>query len=253
VKHRRDASTRVAIAPDATCAAPDLITAGAIGWFYSAPARNPGGETAARLASENDQWTRTDGQWLIHCTRGPRANWPQETERQYRDSILIGNDESAHRQPIDALCRIVRTGRLIAASTATTKSYPVVCFSELSLAELLSRRCFRPQLGRWDYEPYGVAIRRSAAESRGIKPVIYGEPSVRWTLPEQERFRFHPNGKTYDWRAEKEWRADDTVDLATFERSDVRLFAADCMESRRRLAGCGWPVSFITQSDSQCV
>lgn len=173
--------------------------------------------------------------------------------RQYRDSILIGDPDLASRRPIDALCRIVRSGRLVAAATATSKHEPVVCFSAVSLAELLDRRCFRPHLGRWDYEPYGIAIRRSRADSLGIQSVIYGPPQLRRTLCEAERFRFHPIGKTYDWRAEKEWRSRATIDLSKIPPQDVRVFAADDCESRQRLAGCRWPVSFIAQSERQSV
>lgn len=253
IEQRGDVTTRVAITPDAKCAAARLITAGAIGWFYSAPRNDPAEERLETTDHENDPWTRIDGQWLIHCTRGPRTNWPGETTRQFRDSILIGNEESTNRQPIDALSRIVRSGHLIASSTATSKRYRVVCFSEVSLAELIDRRCFRPQLGRWDYEPYGIAIRRSAAQNLGIKPVIYGEPRIRATLSEQDRFRFHPVGKTFDWRSEKEWRSRQSIDLQAMNDQDIRIFAADTLESRNRLADCRWAVSFITQTTNQSV
>jgi hypothetical protein len=253
IEQRRDVNTRIAITPDARCASTDLIAAGAIGWFCSAPQDDPAEDAPTLAGNIDDPWSRTDGQWLVHCTRGPRANWPDETMRQYRDSILIGDQDSTNRQPIDALCRIISSGRLIAASTASSKQYPVVCFSEVSLAELLDRRCFRPQLGRWDYEPYGVAIRRSASESLGIEPVIYGEPEMRGTLSKQNRYRFHPIGKTYDWRTEKEWRSNQTIDLTAIDEGNVRVFAADSAQSRNRLADCRWAVSFITQNTDQCV
>ncbi len=252
INRLHDASTRVAITSDSKCAAAGLIASGAIGWFYSVSANKPP-VTPPPDFGENDQWTRTDGQWLVHCTRGPKANWPDETVRQYRDSILIGDDSSTDRQPIDALCRIIGSGRLIATSTATSKKHPVVCFSEVPLAQLLDRRCFRPQLGRWDYEPFGIAIRRSVAALLGIEPVIYGEPNRRKTLLEQDRYRFHPVGKTYDWQSEKEWRSRISIDMAALPKSDIRVFAADTLESRNRLVGCPWAVSFITQCADQSV
>lgn len=264
INARQDASTRVAVAPDLKCAAARLIASGAIGWFDSETRRRPSPNSTLDQnlppdleqpseQEKTDQWTRTDGQWLVHCTRGPRANWPDETIRQFRDSILIGDGDAINRQPIDSLCRILRSGRLIASSTATSKQSPVVCFSAVPLAQLLDRRCFRPQLGRWDYEPFGIAIRRSTAVSLGIKPVIYGEPGRQKTLAQQDRYRFHPIGKTYDWQSEKEWRSKESVDLTTLPESDVRVFAADTIETRNRLADCPWAVSFVTQSANQSV
>jgi hypothetical protein len=135
---------------------------------------------------------------------------------------------------------------MVAGATATTKRYPVVCFSALSLQELLQRRCFRPQLGRWDYEPYGIAIRLSTAKQIGIQAVIYGDPRERSLLSREDQYRFHPLGKTYDWREEREWRSSKSVDLAELDPSDIRVFAEDSREARRRLQDCRWPVTFVT-------
>jgi len=236
------------------CAACELIAAGAIGWFH-AGGRSDSVTVEQSTAMDSrievgslpdDAWTRTDGQWLIHCTRRRDGPWPGETERQYRDSILLGEESSAGREPLDALLRIVRAGRMVAGATATTKRYPVVCFSALSLQELLQRRCFRPQLGRWDYEPYGIAIRLSTAKQIGIQAVIYGDPRERSLLSREDQYRFHPLGKTYDWREEREWRSSKSVDLAELDPSDIRVFAEDSHEARRRLQDCRWPVTFVT-------
>lgn len=250
-----DATTRVAITDQKQCAAAGLIDAGAIGWYYAkvesaSPNANALGNVDAVLSkvAADNLWTRSDGQWLVHCTRGPSGHWPGETSRQYRDSVLIGDGRSIDRGPIDALVRIVRSGRLIAGAIATSKEVPVVCFSEVPLVELLDRRCFRPQLGRWDYEPFGIAIRRSAAKSIGMEPVIYGEPRLRQTLSVQDRYRFHPIGKTFDWRTEREWRSRQAVDLNALAQDDIRVFAYDSPESRQRLDHCPWQVSFITQN-----
>ncbi len=253
ISRRQDATTRVAITANAKCGAAELIATGAIGWFFSRPTATPAleddsSEAAAVVENPDDAWIRTDGQWLVHCTRAPSGRWPEETPNQYRDSILLGKESFPHREPIDALTRIVRSGRLVAGATATRHTHPVVCFSEVSLAELLDRRCFRPQLGRWDYEPFGIAIRRSAAKSIGVEPVIYGEPGMRRTLSSKDQYRFHPIGKTYDWRVEKEWRSSGSVDLNQLSKQDVRVFVANSAEARKRFSVCPWAVSFITQN-----
>ena len=246
IQQRNDASTRVAISPNHNCAAHELIAAGAIGWYLHTSERTPPPRQLTKSPIHDDQWTRIDGEWLIHCTRAPRANWPDETPRQYRDSLLIGDRDSVDRRPIDALCRIIRTGRIIAGATATRQQHPVVCFSAVRLAELLQRRCFRPQLGRWDYEPYGVAVRRTAAEKLGIQPVVYGEATMRKTLDPSDRYRFHPTGTTFDWQSEREWRSPRTVDLKLMGPDDVRIFAEDSAESRSRLVDCEWPVTYVS-------
>ncbi len=196
-----------------------------------------------------NRWGHSEAQWLIHCTRGRVGRWPDETERQYRDSMLLGTASSAQRGPLDALTRIVRSGRIVAGARASNHGYPVVCFSALSLQRLLESRCFRPHLGRWDYEPYGVAIRTSSAQKQGVQPVIYGKKSDRARLPEEDQFRFHPQGTTYDWGREREWRSRRSIDLGSIDREDVRVFALDTVAARSSLSDCPWQVSFLSAVD----
>lgn len=239
-----DATTRVAIYGRGRCAAAELIAAGAIGWYQPSPdASSPTENTSA---TSNESWTRTDGQWLVHCTRRCDGPWPGESMDQYRDAMLVDHPTATRRAPIDALEQIVSSRKLIASSVATAKSYPVVCFSAAPLAELLDRRCFRPQLGRWDYEPFGVAIGLSAAKAAGLRPVIYGDGDRRKQLSPLDRYRFHPIGKTFDWRAEREWRSSKTLDLDTFDPTDVRLFAIDSADARVKLKRSPWSITWLS-------
>lgn len=254
---RKDGTTRVAIIHERPSAAGDLIARGAVGWYLlrRPPAPGPRLDTAvgttAGTPANDGRWIQTSGAWLVHCTRGSATPWPGETIRQYRDAILLGSARAAERQPIDALVRILRGRRLIAASATTAD--PVVCFSELPLIQLLSRRCYRPHLGRWDYEPYGVAIRRQAAEQAGIRRVVYGPAPQRSSLAPDERFRFQAEGTTYDWRQEQEWRAKGHVALDQFAPQDLRVFAADREESRQKLADSPWPVTFLSENPSASI
>ena len=266
VERRGDVSTRVAVCSTRQCAASDLIAAGAIGWFHAraksdgrardsrdvghwpASGIGPGEGIENSVSGASDSWARTDGQWLIHCTRRSDGAWPGETERQYRDWVLLGDESSAKRSALDALVRIVKSGQLVAGATATSKAHPVVCFSALPLVELLQRRCFRPQLGRWDYEPFGIAIRLSQAMKMGIQPVIYGQAADRLLLAAEDQFRFHPIGKTFDWREEREWRSRESVDLGSLHLEDVRVFAVDVFSVRQQLEDCRWPVTLLSSS-----
>ena len=187
-------------------------------------------------------------QWLIHCTRGNQGSWPEESEEHYYESILKDPPSACCREAIDALHRIVTQKRIIAQASTSRHAYPVVCFSEEKLDQLLARRCYRSHLHRWDYEPYGIAITRSAAEKFGIRPVIYCPQKRRREYAEQDQYRIHPIGKTYNWREEKEWRSPDSVPLEKLSIDEVCIFAEDSVASRSRLAGCGFVVHFLKRS-----
>ena len=251
------ASVRVAATRTKHCDARGLIEAGAIGWY------DPGIESwdeAAKCSAKRKQrltaedpadplWSSPHGQWLIHCTRAPHGKWPGETQRQYLDSILLGGLSHAQRGAFETLVRIVRCGRLLAAARTSNHRFPVVCFSALSLRQLLEKRCFRQHLGRWDYEPHGVAIRMAAARAIGIRPVIYGEMSDRLNLAEEDRFRFHPRGNRFDWTQECEWRSPSNIDLLALDPRDVRIFTLGGLKERRLLDTCPWPISMLRWSD----
>jgi hypothetical protein len=251
IEQWQDATTRVAVGAGRESAAASLIDRGAIGWYLAdadADAEAEGEEpqrVALTPRAAHDAWTRTDGQWLVHCTRGRVGAWPGETQRQFRDGMLLAGGYTADRGPLQALIRIVRSGRLVAAGQATRRSHPVVCFSAVPLVELMQRRCFRAHLGRWDYEPYGVAIRLDAARKMGIQPVIYGDPKERDMLARRDRYRFHPVGKTYDWRSEREWRSAETVDLTRLADGDVRVFVRDAGDAASLPSIRPWPVTVI--------
>lgn len=239
----QDASTRIAVSGQRRCAASRLINQGAIGWyqFKSGPAGTARSVAVSPPPAIDNEWESGERRWLVHCTRGVSGAWPGETMRQYRDDVLLGGCRSASRGPLETLVRIIRSGRLLAGAVATRKRYPVVCFSALSLSDLLQQRRFRPQLSRWDYEPYGVAIAMSAAKSIGIRPVIYGPPQQRDEVPRAERYRFHPIGKTFDWRRECEWRSANTIDLSKLDADDVRVFVK-CEDDVSKLPRCRWKV-----------
>jgi hypothetical protein len=250
---RNDCTVRVGITMDRGDAVRELIQQGAIGWLLVGDAPSelvksnclPGNPRLWLGDQTDDEWGRTDGQWLIHCTRARIGPWPGETERQYRDSMLLGEATSAQRGPLDALMRIIRSRRIVASARSSRQDQPVVCFSALPLQQFLALRCFRSHLGRWDYEPFGVAIRISAARQRGVQPVVYGSPKERDSLPADEQFRFHPRGTKVDWSQEREWRSPQSIDLGSLDPRNVRVFALGTKASRAALSQCVWQVSFL--------
>ncbi len=186
-----------------------------------------------------------NGDWLFHCTRGNQGRWPDETQEHFYDSILMDPPSACRREAIDALYRIVTQQRMIAQASASKHAYPVVCFSANQLDQLLRRRCYRPHLHRWDYEPYGIAITKKAAEQQGIRPVIYCPAGVGNTFPERDQYRLHPSGNTYNWQEEQEWRSPRCVLLDTFPIDEICIFAEDSAVSRQRLSRCRFHVHFL--------
>lgn len=282
----QDASVRVAVNNHRQCDASRLIQAGAVGWYLSRtdsglaegePALQDDGakERVVSLIaqhsesgnSESGNWHLQDNQWLIHCTRGVNGPWPDESDSQYRNSMMLGGltqygmhlggTTTAVRGPIDTLCRILRSGRMIASAITSSHQSPVVCFTAMTLDQVLQCRRYRPHVGRWDFEPFGIAIRKTTAIQIGMQPVVYGLDRDKTDLAESELYRFHPLGRTFDWTYEREWRSSQTIDLSQLGPSDVRVFAGDSPEARKRLANCGFRVTWISGqeivSSSDCL
>ncbi len=248
IKALNDASTRIAIINGLTPVISNLIRSGAIGWYLSRPESNElsdGAEKIALSTTEDNHWTRSEGQWLTHSTRASSGPWPGETQRQYQDALLLGAERLAHPSALDCLARIVRTGVLVANAHTSCRDYPVVCFSEASLEQRLCSRTFRSHVGRWDGEPYGIAIRINAAKRLGIQPVLYGEPKDRNLIAPEDQYRFAAKGKTFDWTLEREWRANHSLDLTQFEDGDVKIFVA-CTEDVVKLNPLRpWPITVV--------
>jgi hypothetical protein len=239
----------VRVAMDDPQAAERLLEAGALGRFLprsSSPASNepmPRRQPSAPTVSPVQSVLEQD-EWLVHCTRRCDGPWPGQSWTQYRDEMLLGSDEAALRATLHSLRRIVRMRRLIAGATTSKKDHRVVCLSSVPLPELLRRRTFRSHVSRWDYEPFGIAIRRSAASKIGLRPVIYGPASVRDGLPADERYLYQAEGRDQDWTAEKEWRSLGDVDLDSLDVDDVCVFVPSETDGQviAEVNHRGWPI-----------
>lgn len=187
--------------------------------------------------------------YLAHCTRAAAGPWPGQTWPQYRDDLLLANPAAAARDAIDALCRIVRSQRLIAGAMTSNRDESVVCFSAVELPKLLAARTYRSHLHRWDYEPFGIAVARPAAVRIGMQSVVYGDRRQRKELPADQRFRFQSAGSTYDWTSEQEWRCGSDIDLSRLGPGEVFIFVPD-ENSARRVGSCNhatWPMIRLDQ------
>lgn len=218
---------RVGIWDERNDASGNLVMNGAVGWYLYGEKDSSACETSDtshKVHLEGDE--RLDG-WLLHCTRGFDGPWPGETESQYRDEILLAPREPnapPRDHPLATLRRILRSGKLVTSAVASKRDAPVVCFSQHRIDDLIARRTFRSHLGRWDYEPYGIAIDGAAAGSLGIQPVRYLHDGDRID-PQVPSHLTHPVGKTFDWREEREWRTDRDVHLSDLPSDLWRPFA----------------------------
>lgn len=257
------AAVRVLIPPGSgSCAAAatnrairELLAAGAIGYFCP-PAEQSGSESLSDSSEPHNFPTAVDPallaslihhpqRWLVHCTRAPQGPWPGQSEQQFRDGLLLGSPEAAEPTPLTTLQRILKQQKLVGTSRTVSGHQPVVCFSALPLLQITAGRRFRPHLGRWDAEPYGLAIDLNAAQRLGAQPVIYCDQQEAVTaIPAEQRWRRQSRGRTFDWTTEHEWRLPGPADLRLLQPSEIVVFVGHDHELEQ-LPPTPWPVVSI--------
>jgi len=190
--------------------------------------------------------------WLVHCTRGRQAAWPGQSEEQFFDWLLLSAPQVADLSPLATLQRIVGQQHLIGSGRTTRSGRPVVCFSDRPILDVVGQRVFRSHLGRWDAEPFGIAIRKAAAQRMGAQPVIYFDPKKRSAEPpglsitadNDQSWRRQPIGKTYDWTAEREWRLPTAIDLRQLAGDEAVVFVASDHQCGQMIDS-KWPIISI--------
>ncbi len=173
---------------------------------------------------------------LIHWTRGVYGPWPGETRADYFEALTkykSGNPRDAFA----TLEHILSTGVLRGEGKMIRGGTPVVSFTECNPCEILESVSYRNALGRWNYEPYGIAIRRSRLLEFGAQPVIYGDKNDFDQLnPVLKPFFQYKGQKTKtrrtDWMIEKEWRIIGDIDLESI-RENVKVIVPLRKEAER--------------------
>jgi hypothetical protein len=185
-------------------------------------------------------------EWLAHWTRDPKREWAGESHDAYLTSIVL-NDVDHQRTAFGTLERLIRE-QVIRATPGNTRAVAnVVCFSERPLTKLITQRVFRPHRTRWDFEHYGVCIRRRLVQTLGGRPVIYGDESTWASLSEGERPWFQPEqsrstARTIDWTTESEWRIAADLNLARAQTEDIFIFCATNEEAAQLRSACSWRI-----------
>lgn len=196
---------------------------------------------AWRQLSDDAVWP-----YLVHCTRGTVGPLPEESLASFRKRMWLRGDGSA-LHPFETLARICQEGRLRATSNITRTSDCCVSFSAVPLVPLLQRRTFRSHLGRWDWEPYGLIIRRSALLVAGAAEVIYGSEQDYKRLSDELQPLFQPLRRTSGkqtglWSEEREWRVMGDVWLHSLPSHSILIFVRTQHEARQLSQHVSWPV-----------
>lgn len=183
-------------------------------------------------------------QWLCHWTRPAAGPWPGETRQHYCESLLRDHCDHSAR---GTLLRILAEQRLRASRLAIRGGHPVVSFTAVPLSDFRRRRVFRGHRQRYDFEPWGLAIRRSALRSYDLRPVRYGCDDIWKSLSaaDQPWYQKATQDGVTDTVAEQEWRIPQDVDLSLLNPNDAVVFvdsaaAFDTVQPHSR-----WPVLLL--------
>ncbi len=232
-----------------------LINAGAAGWWLY-DSENDSNDAAPFESSAVD--VKTDGvsrvpadssDYAIHWTRRRQGAWPDQSDQAYHDDLIFRRDSRDHHA-FSSLRRILMTERLVASNDLTRGTVPVVAFADVRLTEIRSRRVFRSHLGRWDFEPYGIAVRKDCLNQLGARPVIYGNDNdwSRLSLNERPFFQLatSSDGK-HDWRSEREIRLCGDLLLKRVGRDEALVFVPTAEEANSIAALSRWPVVVLDE------
>jgi hypothetical protein len=190
--------------------------------------------------------------YLTHWTREARGAWPGQSEDEYLDALLRG-DPDVDRSALAALRHIVGDEMIRGGSSTIRGATPVVCFTEVPPGGWSARRVFRPHRGTWDYESYGISIRRSLLEQFGARPVYYGSDQDWEKLSDAERpffqlrFTRRTSAARIDWSDEREWRLPGTLDLRRVPSNQAVLFVPSRDEALILSETSKWPIVVISQ------
>ncbi len=192
---------------------------------------------------EDRDWNGT----LIHWTRGTYGPWSGETTADYFEA-LTDTASGNPRDGLATLAHIFSSGVLRGEGRMIRRRVPVVSFSENHPWEVLKSIRYRPALGRWNFEPYGIVVPKSKLVELGARPVIYGADDEFNLLPTELKpfFQFkgrytRGNAASSDWTAEKEWRLVGDLDLDSIS-DHVSLIVPTRNEAQRLRRLCGGKV-----------
>ena len=200
--------------------------------------------TVPNAISESTPLSRPE-EWLLHWTRPAAGPWPDQEMRAFEDELILGC-QSSDRSALATLLRIVNEKRLWASSEAIRGAFPVVSFTEVALNEFRGRRTYRKHRRRFDFEPWGIAIRRDALTVAGAQPVTYGDDETWLALADDQRPFFQNINAGDGWtRCEREWRVRGHVALDKLPATAVAVFCETAEAREIIMKQTDWPVFVV--------
>ncbi|MFY9254682.1 MAG: hypothetical protein WAO83_14615 [Fuerstiella sp.] len=229
-----------------------LIQGGAIPWLLAASPAEFESSDSVELSDDRsfqpvliaDGPVEVPDEWLCHWTRPVAGPWQDQAEDEFLDELILGC-ETADRSAFAALIRLM-TQQVIKCSVSAKGKPSTVSFTSVPLAEFRSRRIFRRHRQRFDFEPWGVAIRKAALQTVGAETVAYldDDSPVDAVPPRFTQRRFSSNGQI-DWSVEQEWRVEGDVELGWFANADVVLFVDHALAAASLRRDSPWQVLVV--------
>lgn len=197
-----------------------------------------------RRLVQRSRWNSDD--FLIHCTRGRTGRFPLQTKTGYVTEMLL-EDQDVDVSPWQTLRQILSDRRVVATPLLKRGNTLSVSFSNVPLLELLERRCFQRHLQRYDWEPYGLGIRKSVLmELHAAQPVVYVD---RDTTPARDKQWLTQPSKSSDnqrrWSDELEWRTPNDVRFASLAFGDAFVFVPTRREAIAVAQVSPFPIAIV--------
>lgn len=182
----------------------------------------PPGIRPVQCTVDNPEALELDGGYLTHWTRRFKGPFPGEKLADYYRSLISMNGISGC-SAFHALHRILETGRIYSTSAKIRGKHQVVSFTSLAPHQMVNLMTWNRSHVRFSFEPFGIAVRKSAMRKIGARPVIYGEKSVYDRLKASDQPFYQYQGKGGKWRREREWRITGHFHLRDMAPDDIRI------------------------------
>lgn len=183
---------------------------------YSKPLAKPPGYDFSKAVFSEESWDH-----IIHWTRSHHGSWPGESKYDYYRRLANSGSEYPHNA-FNTLKNMMIKKKIYASSEKIRKSIGSVGFSDLEPLSMLKWMRWLPKRVNWNFEPYGIAVKKEIAGQLGIRQVIYGNEDTYEQLPENLKPYFQSRGSAaVDWSEENEWRKIGDLDLNDIDEKDL--------------------------------
>ncbi len=207
----------------------------------------PGGKTASASETDFDNDFRPVENWnhIAHWTHKFHSPWPNENRFDFY--LRISGSRSYPSTAFDTLCNILDCKTICGSTQNQNERQKAVAFSARPPQEMLSLMTWRSRYNRLNFEPFAIAVKRSAARRMGIRPVIYGPRSLYRRLSENDRPYFQNEGAASggNWKPEQEWRFVGDLPLADFSPEELLIITATAKQAELIDSRFGLPVHHL--------